>query len=107
MHIVMIGIALIATLIIFSMHMHNQSNGRRAKHDPQWLKQHGKGVLASVTNVQVEQDWKDEGRDQLNPWNGADEQARSCQPCATITTLWTDPQANRDYTFKVRSASKA
>jgi hypothetical protein len=109
MHIMMIGIVLIAMLIILSMRIHSQGDGRRTKHDPQWLEQHGKRVLASVTNVQVEQDWKYEGRYQLNPWNGAYEQARTRQPCATITTLWTDHQANRNYTFtfKIRSESEA
>jgi hypothetical protein len=109
MQIVMIGIAIVATLIILSVRIHNQSDGRRTKHDLQWLAQHGKRVLASVTNVQVEQEWKAEGHDQLNLWNGAYEQIRTFQPCATITTLWTDPQANRNYifTFKVRSESEA
>lgn len=109
MHVMMIGIAVVATLIILSMRMHNHSDGRRIKHDPHGLEQHGKRVLALVTDVQVEQDWKYEGRYQLNPWNGAHEQVRTCQPCATITTLWTDPQANRNYTFtfKVRSEGEA
>ena len=109
MPIVLIGIALGVTLIILCMRMRHQSDGRRTKDDPQWLEQHGKRVLASVTNAQVKQDWEYEGRYQLNPWNGADEQVRTWQPCASITTLWTDPQTNRNYTFtfKVRSESEA
>ena len=84
MHFVMIWIALVATHIIISMRILTQSDGWRTKHDPHRLAQHGKRVLASVTNVQGGQEWKDEGRDQLNPRHGTDEQVRTCQPCAPI-----------------------
>ncbi len=40
MHIVMIGIVLIAMLFILSMRIHSQCDGRCAKHDPQWLERH-------------------------------------------------------------------
>ena len=102
MNLLIIGITLLPILILIPIVIHRIVKNSKSKQDPDWLKQHGKLVIAQVTDVKPEQGWRYEDRLQWNAWEGRHEQARTWRTLYTITAVWTEPQTKVKYPFCLR-----
>jgi hypothetical protein len=64
-----------------------------------WLRQHGTAIVATVTEVQYKQAWRDGERWQRNLWNGHLEREKTWQSYYDVTAEWLHPATKRVYTF--------
>lgn len=103
MHLLVIGITITASLIIIIVPLLAKSpieNTRNAHENMEWLNQYGKRVMATVTHVQISQDWKDVDGWYRDPWDGTSKQKKTWQTYYEITTQWIDPRTKQVYRFR-------
>lgn len=95
-----ISLTIMLSLVIFSI-----VKLKRA-HQPQtmeWLKQHGKRVIATVLQVTAEGEWQYGSRySRWNTWEGRYELERVWQTAYYVMAQWQDPQTKQLYTFRAR-----
>ena len=100
MHVLLLGIAFTASLIIVPLIAKNLvENMSNAPENREWLHQHGIRVLALVTSVQTRQDWKYREGWYRDPWDGTAKQNKIWQTYYEVTTQWIDPQTKQVYRF--------
>ena len=96
-----ISLIIMLSIVIFS----TLKSIKRAPrpHSMQWLKQHGKRVMATVLQVTAEGEWKYGGRfSRWNAWEGRYELERVWQTVNYVIAQWQDPQTKQVYTFRAR-----
>lgn len=101
-----IGLTIMLSIVIFSI----VKSLKRAhqRHTIKWIKQHGKHVIATVTQVTSEGEWQyGSRRSRWNAWEGRYELERVWQTAYYVIAEWQDPQTRQVYTFKVRIDSPA
>ena len=101
-----IGLTIMLSIVIFSI----VKSVKRAHQQRtlEWLKQHGKHVIATVKQVTSEGEWQYGSRyNRWNAWEGRYELERAWQPAHYVIAEWQDPETRRVYTFKVRIDSPA
>lgn len=100
MHLLLIGIVVTASLIIVPLIAKNLIENTRNTHENmEWLNQYGKRVMATVTHVQIRQDWKDVEGWYRDPWDGTSKQNKTWQTCYEVTAQWIDPRTKQVYRF--------
>jgi hypothetical protein len=101
----------ISLIIMLSIVIFSTVKSIKRAHRPysmEWLKQHGKRVIATVLQVTAEGEWKYGGRySRWNAWEGRFEQERVWQTANYVIAQWQDPQTKQVYTFRVRIDSSA
>lgn len=76
---------------------------KHQRHSIEWLKQHGKHVIATVKQVISEGEWHYGSRyNRWNAWEGRFERERVWKTAYYVVADWQDPRARQVYTFKVR-----
>ena len=101
-----IGLTIMLSIVIFSI----VKSLKRAhqQHTIEWLKQHGKHVIATVTQVTSEGEWQyGSRRNRWNAWEGRYELERVWQTAHFVIAEWQDLQTRQVYTFRVRIDSPA
>ena len=100
MHLLVIGIAVLASLIVVPLIAKKFiENTRNAHENMEWLNQYGKRMMATVTQVQTRQDWKDVEGWYRDPWDGTSKQNKIWQTCYEITAQWIDPRTKQVHRF--------
>ena len=101
-----IGFTIIVSIVIFSI---VKSLKRAHQQRPvEWLKQHGKHVIATVTQVTSEGEWQyGSRRNRWNAWEGRYELERVWQTAHFVIAEWQDSQTGQVYTFRVKVDSPA
>jgi hypothetical protein len=97
-----IGVALAVSLLTIPIIVHNFRGSSRNTEGTKWLEQHGKRVIALVTEIKTAQDWKYENGSQWNAWEGGYQQARKWQTIYGVTARWTDGQTKLNYFFDAK-----
>jgi hypothetical protein len=65
-----------------------------------WPIQDGARVLATITNVQIKQEWKEGKRWERNAWDGRLVRQKTRQTSYDVTAQWTHPQTKQSYLFR-------
>jgi hypothetical protein len=73
---------------------------RNARDDEHRLTQDGARVLATITNVQIKQEWKEGERWERNAWDGRLVRQKTWQTSYDVTAQWTHPQTKQSYLFR-------
>ena len=104
MKLLILGIALATVLLLITIPIVVRHLTKRSDNtlDLLWLKQHGKQVIALVTDIKSQQGWKYENGSQWNSWEGRYQQARAWRTFYDITALWIEPQTKQSYTFSFK-----
>ena len=97
-----IGFALAVSLITLPILVHFIQGNSRTSEDTNRLEEHRKRVIALVTEVKTEQDWKYENGYQWNAWEGGYQHPRKWQTFYSVTARWTDGQTKLNYFFDVK-----
>ena len=97
-----IVITLAVSLIIIPINVRNIRRNRRSTKGTNWLEEHGKRIIALVTEVKTAQDWKYENGYQWNAWEGGYQHPRKWQTFYDATARWTDPQTKLNYIFHAK-----
>src|SRR5581483_462356 len=94
---------LIAVSVAFftSCSLINQIRNTRA--NMEWFNQHRIRVQATVTHVQIGQDWQDEEGCHRDPWDGFLKQNKTWQTYHVITAQWMDRQTQQVFTFRSKA----
>jgi len=72
---------------------------RNARDDGQRPIQHEVGVLATITDVHIRQEWKEGERWERSLWDGSLIRQKTWQTCYDVTAEWTHPQTKQGYIF--------
>jgi hypothetical protein len=72
----------------------------KARNDEHRLTQDGARVLATITNVQSKQEWKEGKRWERNAWDGRLVRQKTWQTSYDMTARWTHPQTKQSYLFR-------
>src|SRR5437868_14210822 len=104
MKLLILGIALATVLLLITIPIVVRHLTKRSDNtlDLLRLKQHGKQVIALVTDIKSQQGWKYENGSQWNSWEGRYQQARAWRTYYDITALWIEPQTKQSYTFSFK-----
>jgi len=97
-----IGIALAASLITIPILVYIIRGTSRNTEGTNRLEEHGKRVIALVTEVKTAQDWKYEKGYQWNAWEGGYQHPRKWQTFYGVTARWTNGQTKLNYFFDVK-----
>ena len=101
-----IGLTFMLSIVIFSIVKSLKRAHQRGTIE--WLKQHGKHVIATVTQVTSEGEWQyGSRRNRWNAWEGRYELERVWQTAYYVIAQWRDPQTSQVYMFRVRIDSPA
>ncbi len=96
-----IGIsAFVSLLIIASLALTIMWLVRNARDGVQRPMRDGKRLLATITDVQIKQDWKEGERWERNPWNGNLTRQKTWQTYYDMTAEWMPSQTKQKYTFR-------
>jgi hypothetical protein len=96
-----IGIsACVSLLIIASLALTIMWLVRYARDGVQRPMRDGKRLLATITDVQMKQDWKEGERWERNPWNGNLMRQKTWQTYYDMTAEWMHSQTKQKYTFR-------
>ena len=96
-----IGIsAFVSLLIIASLALTIMWQVRNAHDGVQRPMRDGKRILATITDVQMKQDWKEGERWERNPWNGNLMRQKTWQTYYDMTAEWMHSQTKQKYTFR-------
>jgi hypothetical protein len=93
------GLLILCMIVNWLIERKRSKQERKKRQDKKWLQQHGKHIVAYVTDVKARQDWRYEDGSQWNEWEGQYEQARTWQTFYSITAEWKEPQTQQNYSF--------
>ena len=94
-----VGILILSVIVNWMVEYRSSKQERKQQQGRKWLHQHGKHIVAYVTDIKARQAWKYEDRPQWNEWKGHYEQARTWQTIYSITAIWIEPQTQKNYAF--------
>jgi hypothetical protein len=101
MYSLVIGVVIAASLIIVPLLAKDLiENRRNAQENMEWLKHHGMRVIATASQVQIGQDWKNEEGWRRDPWDGLLKQKKTWQTYYDFTAQWMDLRTKQVYTFR-------
>ena len=96
-----IGLTILLSVVILSIVKRLKRTNQQ--HSIEWLKLHGKRVVATVIQVASEGEWQyGSKRNRWNAWEGRYELERSWQTAHFVIAQWHDPQTSKTYTFRAR-----
>ena len=97
----MSGITIVVILLIVaSLALAIRGYVRNAHDDVQWPRRDGTPVLATITDVQIKQDWKEGERWERSTWDGSLVRQRTWQTYYDVTAQWMHSQTKQSYTFR-------
>ena len=97
-----IGIALAGSLMTIPIIVHNIRGNSRSTEGTNYQEKRGKRVIALVTEVKTEQDWKYGNGYQWNAWEGGYQHPRKWQTFYGVTARWTNSQTKKNYLFNAK-----
>jgi hypothetical protein len=101
MLLLMIGITAVASLLMMvALALAIMRQVRGARNEVQGSVRGGKQVVATITDVQVGQDWKEGERWERNPWDGTLLRQKTWQTYYDVTAHWLHPQTKQKYMFR-------
>ena len=108
----LIGIsAAVSLLFLASLVLAMMRQVRSAHDDVQGPMRDGKRVLATITDIQIGQDWKEGERWERSLWDGRLVRQKTWQMYYDVTAGWMHAQTKQSYTFRepglVRRRGKA
>src|SRR6266699_1504655 len=96
----MSGITIVVILLIVASLALAIRGYVRNAHDVQWPRRDGTSVLATITDVQIKQDWKEGERWERSTWDGSLVRQRTWQTYYDVTAQWMHSQTKQSYTFR-------
>ena len=97
----MIGITIVVSLLIVaSLVLTIRGYVRNAHDDVQWPIRGGTRAVATITDVQIKQDWREGERWERNPWDGSVVRQKTWQMYYDVTAEWTHARTKQRYTFR-------
>jgi DNA modification methylase len=94
-----VDILILAVIVNWVVEYRSGKQERKKRKERKWLQQHGKRIVAYVTNAIAQQGWKYEDKFHWNRLQGRNEQVRTWQTFYSITATWMEPQTKLNYTF--------
>jgi hypothetical protein len=95
-----LGAVVITTVILTAFLVLKRRRHRdKAARKWAWLQQHRTAIVATVTEIEYKQAWRDGERWQRNPWSGHLEREKTWQSYYDVTAKWLHPATRRVYTF--------
>jgi len=96
----MSGITIVVSLLIVASLALAIRGYVRNAHDVQWPRGDETPVLATITEVQIKQDWKEGERWERSTWDGSLVRQRTWQTYYDVTAQWMHSQTKQSYTFR-------
>jgi hypothetical protein len=97
----LIGIsAVVSLLFLASLALTMIRHVRNAGDDVQWPMQDGARVLATITDVQIRQDWKQGERWERSLWDGRLVRKKTWPTYYDVTAEWMHAQTKQSYIFR-------
>src|SRR5215472_3995320 len=97
----LIGIsAVVSLLFLASLALTMMRKVRNAHDDGPWPMRDGTRVLATITDVQIKQDWKEGERWERSLWDGRLTRQTTWQTSYDVTAEWTYPHTKQSYLFR-------
>ena len=97
----MSGITIVVILpIVASLALAITGYVRNAHGDVQWPRRDGTSVLATITDVQIKQGWKEGERWERSTWDGNLVRQRTWRTYYDVTAQWMQSQTKQSYTFR-------
>lgn len=102
----MLGITtLVSLLIVASLALSIRGYMRNTHNDVHWPVRDGTRVLATITDVQIKQDWKEGARWERSLWDGRLVRQRTWQTYYDVTAQWIHAQTKQSYLFRSKAWS--
>ena len=97
----MIGISAVVGLLLLAALALVMIRKERSAHDNvQWPLRDGVRVLATITDVQIRQEWKVGERWERSPWDGHLVRQKTWQTSYDVTAKWMHAQTKQSYIFR-------
>src|SRR5437899_11999928 len=97
----LIGIRAVVSLLFLAFLALAMIRKVRNAHDVvPWSMQDGARVLATITDVQIKQDWKEGERWERSLWDGSLVRQKTWQTYYDVTAEWTYPQTKQRHLFR-------
>ena len=94
----LIGMSALMSLLFLALAMRRKV--RNARHDVYWPMRAGVRVLATITDVQIRQEWKQGERWERSLWDGRLVRQKTRQMYYDVTAGWMHAQTKQSYTFR-------
>jgi hypothetical protein len=99
----LIGISAVVSLsIIAALALIIKRKVKNTHDDMQWSIRDGARVLATITDVQIRQDWKEGQRWERSLWDGRPIRQKTWQTYYDVTAQWMHAQTKQSYIFRSR-----
>ena len=92
--------AVVSLLLLASLALATIWKVRNARDDVQRPMQDGARVLATITDVQIRQDWKKGERWERSSWDGRLVRQKTWQTYYDVTAKWVHAQTKQSYIFR-------
>ncbi len=100
MPLLLIGIiAVVSLLFLASLALAVMRQTRNAREDGPWPTQDGMRVLATITDIQIRQGWKEGDRWERSLWDGSLIRQKTWQTYYEVTAYWMHAQTKQSYIF--------
>src|SRR5947209_7632885 len=98
----LIGIsAVVSLLLLVFLALVMMRKARNARDGVQWPMR-DRAVLATITDVQIRQDWKEGERWERGLWDGRLVRQKTWQTYYDVTAEWTYPQTKQSYLLRCK-----
>src|SRR5260221_13493029 len=91
---------LVSLLIVASLALSIRGSRRNTHNDVHWPVRDGTRVLATITDVQIRQDWKEGERWERSLWDGSLVRQKTWQTSYDVTAEWMYGQTKQSYLFR-------
>ena len=92
--------AVVSLLLLAALALTMIRKVRNARDDGSWPMRAGARVLATITDVQIRQDWKEGERWERSPWDGRLVRQKTWQTSYDVTAEWMDAQTKQSYILR-------
>ena len=92
--------ALVGLLFFASLALTIMRKVRNASDDGSWPMRTGARVLATITDVQIRQEWKEGERWERSPWDGRLVRQKTWQTSYDVTAVWMHARTKQRFIFR-------